>query len=174
MTLETLAWPADRVADLRQRARVACHGAETHWRRSAALRQCVDGIMSERLQASYPAQGSSISLARTAVAGLAARAGVNQQRLDDIKLAVSEAITNAVVHAYPNGTGSVHVRAVIVERAFEVRIIDDGSGPRRPSQTPGLGCGLALMRASAEKFTIRQRRNRGTEVQMRWALNTGA
>lgn len=174
MTLETLDWPADRVAALRQRARVACKGAEASSRRSAALRHRVDGIRSVRLQASYPAEASSVPLARAAVAGLASRAGVDEQRLDAIKLAVSEAITNAAVHAYPKSTGSVHMHAVIVDREFRVTIIDDGSGLHCPSQTPGLGWGLRLMATSAERFTIRQRRKRGTEVEMRWMLHNRA
>lgn len=174
MTLETLDWPADRVADLHRRARVACRRAEARWERSAALRRRVDGITSVLFQASYPADASSVALARTAVVELAARAGVDDQRLDDIKLAISEAITNAVVHAYPDSTGPVHVRAVIVDGEFKVTILDVGSGVGVPSQTPGLGWGLTLIEASAEKLTVRQRRNRGTEVEMRWTRHAQA
>lgn len=75
------------------------------------------------------------------------------------------------VHAYPDGTGSVYVRAVIVDGQFRVSIIDDGTGPHVPSATPGLGCGLALIAASTDQFTIRRRRKRGTEIDLRWTLH---
>jgi serine/threonine-protein kinase RsbW len=165
MTLDNIDWPA-----LRPRAAIARSEAQARRRESAARRQGFTDIVAVRLQASYPAEARSVALARTAVARLAARAGAIEQRLDAIKLAVSEAITNAVVHAYPDGPGSVLVRAAIVDGQFRVRIIDDGPGPHVPSRTPGLGSGLKLIAASADQFTIRRRRTRGTEVDMRWTL----
>jgi anti-sigma regulatory factor (Ser/Thr protein kinase) len=167
MTLDNINWPA-----LRQRAAIARSDAQARCRDSAALRQVLTDIMGVQLQASYPAEARSVTLARTAVARLAAQAGAIEQRLDAIKLAVSEAITNAVVHAYPDRRGSVYVRAAVVDGQFRVRIIDEGRGPHVPSRTPGLGSGLNLIAASADQFTIRRRRTRGTQVDTRWTPHT--
>ena len=169
MTLDNINWPA-----LRQRAEIARSNAQARCRDSAALRKVLTDVMGVRLQASYPAEPRSVTLARTAIARLAAGAGAVDQRLEAIKLAVSEAITNAVVHAYPDGGGSVYVRVAVVDGQFRVRIVDEGPGPHVPSRTPGLGSGLKLIAASADQFTIRRRRTRGTEVDMRWTLQTRA
>jgi len=71
----------------------------------------------------------NVALARLALSGVAAIAGASQEELADLKLAVSEICTNAVVHAYgPNGTGSVVIRYTVGDAAVTVAVEDTGVG----------------------------------------------
>ncbi len=123
-----------------------------------------------RLSRSYPALAESVPCARTAVTGLAADAGADDERLEAIRLAVSEAFTNAVRHAYPDGRGLVHVTAVVAEGMLTLLIADDGCGLRRSSRTPGLGWGLALISDASDSFTLTERADGGTEARISFQL----
>jgi anti-sigma regulatory factor (Ser/Thr protein kinase) len=118
----------------------------------------------------YPAHPTSVRLARDAIAELAAAGGVTGERLDAIRLAVSEAASNAVIHAYPDADGNFRLRAAVTDRLLTVYISDDGCGPHLPSKHPGLGVGLAVIAASTDLFTITQRKPGGTDVGMRWKI----
>lgn len=123
-----------------------------------------------RLSRSYPALADSVPRARRAVVVLAAAAGARDDRLEAIRLAVSEAFTNAVRHAYPDGRGLVHVTAVVAEGMLTLLIADDGCGLRRSSRTPGLGWGLALISDASDGFTVTERADGGTEARISFRL----
>jgi serine/threonine-protein kinase RsbW len=112
----------------------------------------------------YPAVAESVRRARRAVTELAAGAGADRQQLESIRLAVSEAVTNAVRHAYADEPGMIHITAAIAGGQLTLLIADDGCGPQQPSRTPGLGWGLALIAAASDGFTIAQRADGGTEA----------
>jgi anti-sigma regulatory factor (Ser/Thr protein kinase) len=95
--------------------------------------------------------------------------GAHGQALAAIELAVSEAVANVVVHAYPGGTGDVTVFADVENRELELVVTDDGEG-FRTEPAPGLGLGLGLMRQSATAFEVRDRPLGGVEVWLRFAL----
>jgi anti-sigma regulatory factor (Ser/Thr protein kinase) len=127
----------------------------------------LDGGVSE----SYPAVAESISRAREALAGLATAAGACSDEVDAIRTAVSEAMTNAVLHAYRgSGTGRVHVAATVAGCEFWILVADDGGGLRVRPDSPGLGFGLTLIAQVCDEFTILERAAGGTEVQMRISL----
>ncbi|MBV9001709.1 MAG: ATP-binding protein [Solirubrobacterales bacterium] len=173
MTSGSLDWPTERVSLLRERALRARRGAELECERSQALAACAGSLCRPQLRVSFPAEADSVPIARAAVVELAARVGADAQQLDSIKLAVSEAVTNAVVHAYPNGSGSVHVVAGVVGQQLAVVITDDGCGMHAPSGSRGLGWGLSLIAASSDRVMRRQRRGGGTRVHVRWNLPVG-
>jgi serine/threonine-protein kinase RsbW len=83
---------------------------------------------------------------RRAVAELAAHAGATEDLADAVRLAVSEAVTNVVLHAYRDSSGSVHVSADLAGSELWVLIADDGCGLRPVADSPGLGMGLAHRR----------------------------
>jgi anti-sigma regulatory factor (Ser/Thr protein kinase) len=122
------------------------------------------------LTRSYPALPSTVRIAREELAGLAASAGASEERLDAVRLAASEALTNAVVHAYRDRPGPIHVTAAVVSDELWVLIADEGCGLRACSSRPGLGLGLALIAQLSEHFTIVRRAAGGTEIEMRFAL----
>jgi anti-sigma regulatory factor (Ser/Thr protein kinase) len=122
------------------------------------------------LSETYSAQPESVARARSAVARFAAEAGVSRRQLDDIRLATSEAVTNAVVHAYGTQPGSVHLTAAIVDDELWVLIADDGFGLQPRSDRPGLGLGLGLIAQVSDDLAIVPRSSGGIELRMRFSL----
>jgi serine/threonine-protein kinase RsbW/stage II sporulation protein AB (anti-sigma F factor) len=115
------------------------------------------------------AVAENVSVLRGSVADFAAANGVPEPRVGDVALAVSEAVTNAVVHAFRNRRpGAVRVAATVTpERGtLELTIDEDGSGLLPRDDSPGLGLGLALMRHLADEFDHRTPPGGGTEIWM--------
>jgi anti-sigma regulatory factor (Ser/Thr protein kinase) len=116
----------------------------------------------------------------------AARAGAEEEQVDRVRLAVSEAVTNVIEHAYPSdGPGRVHMAAAIEEGELIVLVSDDGLGmtsrPFGPAPglglrgpSPGLGLGLALMADACDGLTISARSSGGVDVLMRFELEAAA
>jgi serine/threonine-protein kinase RsbW len=118
-----------------------------------------------------PAQAESIPRARVAAAEFAARAGLRDERLEAVRLAVSEAVTNVVRHAYRDGgTGAVHVTMSAAGGELWVLVADDGCGYQTPAQNRGLGLGLTLIAKVSDEYVVTERATGGTEVRMRFPL----
>jgi anti-sigma regulatory factor (Ser/Thr protein kinase) len=108
---------------------------------------------------------------RRIVVAFAARFTTDAEVLGDIARAVSEALSNAVLHAYDEGAhGLVHVVADVEEGAIEVIVADGGLG-FRPGESAGAGLGLALVAASTSRFEVNQLHPSGTEIWMRFELD---
>ena len=120
---------------------------------------------------SYPAVPESVPEARQAVVGLAAEGGASDEQVDAIRLATSEALTNAVLHAYDGVPGMVHVRAALGGEGIAITIRDDGTGLRPRLDRRGMGLGLALIAAAADEMAIATRAGGGTELKMRFGLS---
>ena len=106
---------------------------------------------------------------RREVAAFAGNAGMGEDGIGDIQLAVSEAATNAVVHAYRESEGRLHVRAYVDGTDLIVVVCDTGSGLAPRPDSPGLGLGMPLMAGVTTRFSVISR-GRGTEVHMAFAL----
>ena len=119
---------------------------------------------------SFPAVPESVPRARRAVTELASDAGADQEQLDAIRLAISEALTNAVLHAYSGSPGLVHVRAVLEAGGLSVVVADDGAGLHARLDRRRMGLGLALIAEMAQEVAIQHRPAGGTELRMRFAL----
>ncbi len=129
----------------------------------------------DALNESYPAVPESVPPARRALTDVAAAAGAAGERLEEIRLAVSEALTNAVVHAYRNGeVGRVQVTAAVASGELWVLVGDDGRGLHAGNDSRGLGIGLSLISGLSDDFAIVTRASGGTEVQMRFDLHRTA
>ncbi len=122
------------------------------------------------LTRSYPALPGSVPAARRELGELAIAAGATPDKLDAVRLAVSEAVTNAVLHAYPDRPGAVHVTAAVASSELWVLVADDGCGLEARASRPGLGLGLALIAQASDDFTVVPRSSRGLELQMRFNL----
>jgi anti-sigma regulatory factor (Ser/Thr protein kinase) len=111
----------------------------------------VTPIVRQRL----PATVHSVPEARhTALAALRDAGYADQDLLDDVALALSEAVGNAARHAYPDGEGEVEVEVATDDGAVLVVVADTGAGMAVPSETPGLGLGLQLIRAKTRAWNI--------------------
>lgn len=125
----------------------------------------------DALNQSYPALPESVPTARRALTAVAAAAGARGDRLEEIRLAISEALSNAVVHAYRNGaSGCFHVTAAVASGELWVLIGDDGRGMHAWNDSNGLGIGLTLISGLSDDFMMVRRASGGTEVQMRFDL----
>ncbi len=124
--------------------------------------------------AAYPAVPESVPEIRAAVSRFAEAAGAEGEPLDALRLAASEAATNAVLHAYADAqtpeNGVVHVGASAIEDEVWLFIADEGGGLQPRPQSPGLGLGLALVAQLADDFQILSRGAGGTELRMRFKL----
>jgi anti-sigma regulatory factor (Ser/Thr protein kinase) len=116
------------------------------------------------------AMPATVGEARERITALAAEYGAGCRIQADVALAVSEAVANAVMHAYPPGrAGLVRVAADIEDGDLEIVVTDDGSG-FRPGSSPGLGAGLSIIAQTAHEFVIRERDPHGIELWMRFQL----
>jgi anti-sigma regulatory factor (Ser/Thr protein kinase) len=120
---------------------------------------------------SYEADPESVGRARAELARFASRAGASPTLVDGLRLAVSEAVTNAVRHAYPLRPGEVRVRARLGDDLLEVVVSDDGCGVHGGgADHDGLGFGLSLIWEVSDQTTLASRAGGGTEVRMRFRL----
>jgi serine/threonine-protein kinase RsbW len=126
------------------------------------------------LEASYPAQPPQVAAIRRAVSAVARRAGAGTKKLIRLELAVSEAATNVVLHAYrgPGAHGEIHIGAQVDAGVLVVRVRDTGSGMCPRTDSPGMGLGLSLMAGESDHFEIRSVDGGGTEVLLHFGLGT--
>jgi anti-sigma regulatory factor (Ser/Thr protein kinase) len=118
------------------------------------------------------ASAASVRRMRGWVVGFAAEHGADGDLQDRVALAVTEAMTNAIAHAYaPDGPGRVEVSADVEDDELEIVVADDGTGFRQ-GESSGLGAGLMVIAKTADRFAIRERTPRGVEVWMRFRLSS--
>jgi anti-sigma regulatory factor (Ser/Thr protein kinase) len=123
----------------------------------------------------FPARPDQVRLARREVEAYAREHGAIDPA--GIALAVSEAVTNAVVHAYVDAPepGDVEVMAHHHPgNGLEVQVCDDGRGMRPRSDSPGLGVGLPLVAKLAQCFRVEARPSGGTAISMVFAVHRPA
>ena len=127
----------------------------------------------------FPSRSSNEGFARSAVACFAAQMDPTLNELEDIKTAVSEAVTNAIVHAYPDSIGKVLVKVRICPgNVLEITVKDHGKGipdiDREPMFTTGgeerSGMGFTIMESFMDRLTVRSVPGKGTSVAMKKKL----
>lgn len=119
-----------------------------------------------------PAVPASIGELRRRVSALAGELGAPRPVVADIALAVSEAATNVVVHAYRAAPGTLEVSAEAADGQLTVRVLDAGMGMAPRPDSPGLGLGLPLIARLAERFEIGAGpEGSGTELCMVFSLD---
>ena len=113
-----------------------------------------------------PAIPESVQFLRGEVARFASGASVGDPPLSDVRLAVSEAVTNVVLHGYVSQAepGPIDVTATIDGGALLVSIADEGSGMAPRLDSPGMGVGLPLITSVADRLEIRACDPHGTEL----------
>jgi serine/threonine-protein kinase RsbW/stage II sporulation protein AB (anti-sigma F factor) len=111
-------------------------------------------VLPNPLEATFPGTPPGVGAMRRAVVELAERCGMTPVGVADARLAVSEAATNAVVHAYRERPGELRLQARVESGELRVVIADDGDGLLPRSDSPGLGLGLPIMSAVSERFDV--------------------
>jgi serine/threonine-protein kinase RsbW len=125
-----------------------------------------------RLSRAWKAVPASVAQARAAVAEYAAAAGMGAAPLAALRVAVSEAVTNAVVHAYLDApeAGPVHVTAERAGDQMWVAVSDEGRGMVPRHDSPGIGLGLPLIARMTQGFELYEREGGGTVLRMRFEI----
>ena len=129
----------------------------------------------------FPSKSSNEAFARTAAAAFATQLDPTMEELGDIKTAVSEAVTNAIVHAYPDSIGRISMRLRILDNhVLEISIRDWGRGIENVEQamTPlystggedRSGMGFTIMGSFTDKLRVRSTPGMGTTVTMLRAI----
>ena len=129
----------------------------------------------------FPSRSANEAFARSAVACFVAQLDPTLEELGDIRTAVSEAVTNCIVHAYPNGIGKITIRCrILKDNTLDILIKDQGIGiedvekARQPMFTTGgsdrSGMGFAIMESFMTTFKVTSVPGKGTTVHMRRRL----
>jgi stage II sporulation protein AB (anti-sigma F factor) len=125
----------------------------------------------ERCEQSWPASPEYVGSARRVVSAVARRAGAEDPVLDAVRLAVSEAVSNVIVHGYrEHGNGAFTVRIETLGDELQVTVRDQGCGMQPRMDSPGAGLGLPLIANLAESFSVTAPPGGGTEVCMTFPL----
>lgn len=127
--------------------------------------------MKPEMQLTLPARADNIAIVRHALGAFGEAYDVDSQILSDVRLAVTEACTNVVVHAYADGAeGPMEVFANLNELELHVIVRDEGKGITPRPDSPGLGLGLPLIASLAESVNLGRDEHERTEVQMTFSL----
>lgn len=120
----------------------------------------------------YPAEPARVAQIRHEVADAATVRGAGAATLAKIELAVSEAATNAVMHAYRDGlpTGDLHVLVRHADDVVDISVRDSGVGMAPRTDSPGVGLGLSLMAHLADRLEIKAPPDGGTEIVLRFEI----
>ena len=129
----------------------------------------------------FPSKSSNEAFARSAVACFAAQMDPTLEELGDIRTAVSEAVTNCIVHAYPNELGIITLRCrILKDNVLDIVVKDKGVGitdleqARKPMFTTGgadrSGMGFTIMESFMSSFELTSELGKGTTVHMRRRL----
>ena len=129
----------------------------------------------------FPSKSANEAFARSAVACFASQMDPTLEELGDIRTAVSEAVTNCIVHAYPDGFGIITLRCrILKDNVLDIVIKDRGVGisdleqARRPTYTTGgadrSGMGFTIMESFMTTFEVHSMPGKGTSVHMRRKL----
>ena len=129
----------------------------------------------------FPSKSSNEAFARSAVACFAAQMDPTMEELGDIRTAVSEAVTNCIVHAYPNELGIITLRCrILKDNVLDIVVKDKGIGiadieqAKRPMYTTGgsdrSGMGFTIMESFMTSFELTSAPGKGTTVHMRRKL----
>ncbi len=130
----------------------------------------------------FPSRSANEAFARSAVSCFAAQMDPTLEELGDIRTAVSEAVTNCIVHAYPGQLGIITLRCrILKDNVLDIVVKDRGVGiadpeqARRPAFTTGgmerSGMGFTIMESFMTQLQVQSEQGKGTTVHMRRKLS---
>jgi serine/threonine-protein kinase RsbW len=125
------------------------------------------------LTLTLPARSENLRMVRQAVSDFAASLGATGETLADVRLAVNEACSNVVRHAYDEDGGDMEVEARPIGSCLLVTVHDTGRGVSQPSDDPGSGLGLRVASAVSDSFVLEQKVS-GTQVRLVFSLGRAA
>jgi serine/threonine-protein kinase RsbW/stage II sporulation protein AB (anti-sigma F factor) len=122
-----------------------------------------------RFAGRFPAIPLGIAAIRGEMAAVARECGFDERKVQDVRLAVSEAATNAVVHGYRDATGTIHVSASTTDAELTIVVSDEGPGLMPRTDSPGGGLGLPIIASLASRVELVSEGD-GTHIHMVFPL----
>ena len=133
----------------------------------------------DMLEIRFPSLREYVGVVRLAVSGIAQRCNFNIDEIEELKICVTEACTNAVIHAYNGKPGEIVVRLLPKKNELTVEVSDKGIGfnvkhigtakvqQNRSKKTPGLGLGLTFIKSLTNDLKIKSVPKKGTTITFR-------
>jgi len=131
--------------------------------------------MTQQFELRCPSRPENVGLCRVAVATFTANLGFTLAEIEEIKVAVSEAVSNVVVHAYPGGEGLIELRCEETDDGVAIAVRDEGVGiadvarARQASYSTDperMGLGFTFMESFSDEFAVETSPGRGTRIDM--------
>lgn len=140
------------------------------------------GIYDNEMKLEFVSKSSNEAFARITVAAFASQLDPTIEELSDIKTAVSEAVTNCIIHGYENTTGIVKIECKLKDNWIEIEVSDTGKGiedvelARRPLYTSKAnlersGMGFTIMESFMDEISVKSIVGLGTKVVMKKKIN---
>ena len=135
-----------------------------------------------RIKIEFDAISENEAFARVCIAAFVTRLDPTLDEINDVKTAVSEAVTNAIIHGYDEQGGTVLMEAVLFDNLLEVKIIDFGKGienvelAKQPMYTTGAnkersGMGFTFMEIFMDELIVESKKGEGTTICMKKRFN---
>ena len=128
-----------------------------------------------KLTMSFVSISDNVGIARVTAAAFAAQADLTLSEIEDIKVAVSEAVSNAIIHGYGHSRGNVEFVMTLFENKLEFTVVDYGQGiaditlarqPAYSSDPERMGLGFVFMESFMDELSIQSELNKGTTIKM--------
>lgn len=142
----------------------------------------MDKIVNNKIKLEFSSKGENVALARITIAALVSQMELTLNDLEEIKVAVSEAVSNAVIHGYGNQPdGLVTVIGILQGEKLILEIIDQGVGipdiekamePAYSSDPERTGLGFVFMQSFMDEVKVESQVNKGTKITLTKQLNT--
>lgn len=142
----------------------------------------MENVYDNKMKLEFISKSSNEAFARIAVASFVAQLDPTIEEISDIKTAVSEAVTNSIIHGYENKEGIVEIECILKDKTVEIEVSDKGKGieniemAREPLYTtkPELersGMGFTIMENFMDEVKIESIVNLGTKITMKKTIN---
>lgn len=140
-------------------------------------------VSNNKMKLTFLSYSQNESFARSTIACFALQLNPSVAEISDIKTAVSEAVTNSIVHAYPNQTGEITVEAVIDGKVLHINVFDDGVGIENLAQAlepffttkadeERSGMGFTIMKSFMDSVTVVSEKGKGTKIYMQKTIRS--
>lgn len=138
----------------------------------------MDNVFENKMKVEFLSKSANEAFARITVASFATQLDPSIEEISDIKTAVSEAVTNCIIHGYENNIGIIKIECKLIENVIEIEISDNGKGieniekAKEPLYTskPELersGMGFTIMESFMDEFKVESVLGVGTKVTMK-------
>ena len=141
-------------------------------------------MQTNKMKLTFLSRSENEAFARSVISCFALQLNPSVAEISDIKTAVSEAVTNSIVHGYPNECGEITLEAIIEDNLIHINIFDQGVGIENLSQAlepffttradeERSGMGFTIMESFMDKVEVVSEKGAGTKIYMQKMIKSG-